>query len=96
VIVSLDEVAAKNWAESHGVPLTDLSESQALKAELEEFIRTQVNTTPSIRKYEQIHHLIIARERFTTENDLLTGNGKVRYKRVLEAYRSELEAIYGS
>jgi long-chain acyl-CoA synthetase len=96
VIVSLDEVAAKNWAESHGVPLTDLPESQALKAELEEFIRTQVNTTPSIRKYEQIHHLIIARERFTTENDLLTGNGKVRYKRVLEAYRRELEAIYGS
>jgi long-chain acyl-CoA synthetase len=89
-ILSLDKAAVDAWHEDASKRGT----SQAsLGKELDEWITKAVN--PLLARPSQVSGIIIAAEAFSTENDLLTGNGKVRYKKVLERYNAEIEAAFG-
>jgi long-chain acyl-CoA synthetase len=89
-ILSLDKVAVDAWIKDQ----TDAGRSiLAAREILGDWTNKTVN--PLLPRPSQVTALIIATEQFSTENELLTGNGKVRYKKVLERYSAEIDAMYG-
>jgi long-chain acyl-CoA synthetase len=46
----------------------------------------------AVGRDERIRRVVVARDRFTVENDLFTSQRKPRRRRILEAYREEIFA----
>ncbi|QQE80233.1 long-chain fatty acid--CoA ligase [Alicyclobacillus sp. SO9] len=63
--------------------------------ELRQMLMHQIKKrTVEFAEYEQPKAVILAREPFTIENELLTPTLKVRAKKVLEVYANEIDALY--
>ncbi|MCL6517137.1 long-chain fatty acid--CoA ligase [Alicyclobacillus sp.] len=93
VIVVPNEEAVGRWFSEQGraVPRERWHEDPALA----DFLLGQVlAATKDFARFEQPKKLLVAREPFTVENDLMTPTLKVRARQVLERYREEIEALY--
>jgi long-chain acyl-CoA synthetase len=49
---------------------------------------------PELPHYKRVHGFVLAKEPFTSENGLLTANGKLKREAIAARYRSEIEALY--
>jgi long-chain acyl-CoA synthetase len=94
-IVVPNEPFVREWLASQGrvsLPRDRWPQDEALR----EFLLKQVQqAVQSFARFEQPKQVIIAREPFTVENGMLTPTLKVRPRQVLDAYREEIEAMYG-
>ena len=82
------------WLRSRGkggLSFEQWADEPSLKAFL---LEQMTATVQGFAKFEQPKKLIVAREPFTVENNMLTPTLKVRARNVLEAYEKEVEQLY--
>jgi long-chain acyl-CoA synthetase len=94
VIVVPNEEAVGRWLAQRGRPIPRAQWSH--DAELADFLLAQVTeATAAFAPFEQPKKVLVAREPFTLENELLTPTLKIRTRHVLALYAKEIEALYG-
>ncbi|MCL6598306.1 MAG: long-chain fatty acid--CoA ligase [Alicyclobacillus macrosporangiidus] len=93
VIVVPNEEAVGRWLAERGrhLPRAQWSDD----AGLADFLLAQVTqATAGFARFEQPKKVLVAREPFTLENELLTPTLKIRARNVLALYAKEIEALY--
>ena len=90
-LVVPDRAAIQDWARERGHALGELDEDPAVRELLSKEL---VAHAKNFKRYETPRDFIIAREEFTTDNDLLTPTLKVKRRNALELYREPLEQLY--
>ena len=80
------------------VVLTPLAEDHPavapFTAKTEELAAAVDRVNGKLANTEKLRRFIIAREPFSTENEMMTPTMKIRRHKVLEVYREDLEGLY--
>jgi long-chain acyl-CoA synthetase len=92
LIVPEEEFIAE-WAKEHGKPasLAELRGDAEFRAAMKAAV-DRVNT--KLANTEKVRRFTLAREPFSTENEMMTPTLKIRRYKILAAYRDDLEALY--
>lgn len=90
-LVVPDRAAITQWARQRGHEIADIADDPAVH----ELLHGQlVEYGQHFRRYETPRKFIVAREDFTTDNDLLTPTLKLKRRNVLRTYGDVLEQLY--
>lgn len=83
----------ERWASENGKPddLADLREDPAFR---EAIGRAVERVNQRLSSIEKIRRFVIAREPFSTENEMMTPTMKIRRHKIRAAYGGELDALY--
>ncbi|MCX2968356.1 MULTISPECIES: AMP-dependent synthetase/ligase [Streptomyces] len=95
-LVTLEPEAVEHWLavrkRPRDTPVAELREDPELRAEVG---RAVAYANEAVSRAESIRAFRIVPGEFTEENGMLTPSLKVRRQAVYEAYREEIEALYG-
>jgi long-chain acyl-CoA synthetase len=89
---AIDECVLFCPTQTHLVAVVSPAQDPADEAAIAEQLAL---TNASVAADERIRRVVVARDRFSIENELLTSQFKPRRKRILEAYRSEVHDNQG-
>lgn len=92
-LVVPERSAVDQWARREGRTLGELHEDPAVHELLEHEI---AEYSKDFKRYEVPKKFVVAKEDFTTDNDMLTPTLKLKRRNVLRVYEDELEASYGA
>ncbi len=92
VIVPDDEFLDR-WGEANGIAavLASVHNNASLKISIAKAV-DQINK--QLSPLEKVRKFVIAKESFTIDNEMMTPTLKVRRHKVLELYKTEIEALY--
>lgn len=94
MVIALDPEEAPAWAESKGIPFTDLasfSELPEVRAEIESAVMAANQTVATV---EQIKKWVVVPDEWTPDSGELTPSLKLKRRVVLEKYGDEIEKMY--
>ncbi len=91
-LVTLDPDATAAWADRNGKDAADVTEDDALKAELDAFVNDDVN--PRFARVEQLKKISILPRNFTVEEGELTPTLKVKRRIVNQNWAKTIDAMY--
>jgi long-chain acyl-CoA synthetase len=86
--------ALEAWAHAEGIAFTDRAALCAHPRVLAQLQAGVDAVNAHVARYEQVKYFVVAPTPFTQENGLLTPSIKVKRKAVIQAYASEIDAIY--
>jgi long-chain acyl-CoA synthetase len=93
IVVPNDDMV-QAWLKAHGYPPSTMETYRHLDP-LCEFLFDEVSRcVQNYAKFEQPKRIIIAKEPFTIENQLLTPTLKLKTKNILQIYQEEIEQLY--
>lgn len=92
-VVVPDFETLEKWAKQKGV---DASHDALLRnPEVEELMKSEiVKFATDLKGYERPYRVLLVREEFSPENDMLTPSLKLKRRNVLAQYEQEIEALY--
>lgn len=90
-VLVVDRTALERWAKDRHLTVHDPAQDDHVLALLQGEMERQ---SEPLKPFERPQRFVVATEDFTTENGLLTPTLKLRRKRVLERYESELQRLY--
>jgi long-chain acyl-CoA synthetase len=90
-LVVLDVESVENWAKQQGLSAESLEKSP----EVEQLIESELaKYGAEFRNYERPKRVVLIREDFTHENNMLTPSMKLKRRYVLEKYQAALDGLY--
>lgn len=92
IVLNIDEY--KNWCSQNNIHEKSPNKNNVFKEFLIEHINEKIKRKSEYRYYEKIKKIFFLEEEFTTDNGLLTGTLKVKYKAVCNKYQTEIESLY--
>jgi long-chain acyl-CoA synthetase len=90
-LVVPEEAAVRRWASENDLDIGDPYEDRHV---LELVMRELDAHARGLKSYEVPKRALLAREDFTTENDLLTPSMKLKRRNIERRYAAELDALY--
>lgn len=94
-LIVLNQNEYENWCTknnkaNHKNPNTN----EEFKAFLIEHLNEKIKRKSEYRYYEKIKKVHFLNETFTVENGMLTGTLKVKYQKIVNSYKNEIEKLY--
>jgi len=77
------------------VVLSELAASQSRDALAESLTQTLATLNPTLRPYERVQKIVVVKEPWTVENDLMTPSMKIRRQQLEKAFAKRVEDWYG-
>ncbi|MDO5747875.1 MAG: AMP-dependent synthetase/ligase [Actinomycetaceae bacterium] len=94
-LVTLDSEMLPQWLKSHNLPPMDISEAARHSAIIESLERGIERANRAVSRAESIRKIQILTTDFTEENGMLTPSMKVKRRVVLQAFKHEIDTLYG-
>ncbi|MBK7976567.1 MAG: AMP-binding protein [Deltaproteobacteria bacterium] len=91
-LVVIDEPAVREWLSQQGGELDDLTSDPRVERLIDDEVRRAAS---SFRGFEVPRRVLLVREDFTTENDLLTPTLKLKRRNVEKRHGAALDELYG-
>ena len=93
-VVAANLGALKQWASENGVSESDPAKLVA-NSKVRQLFKTELDKYgEKFKGFEGIKDFAIVHEDFTTDNGMLTPSLKVKRKKVFDAYKDLIEALY--
>ena len=94
-LITLDPEMLPTWLANNGLPGDMSLKDAAANPKVREEVQRAIDiANKSVSRAESIRKFTVLTDDFTIENDLLTPSMKVKRGKVLDRYRSEIEALY--
>ena len=92
--ICLDTEWYKKWCEQNNTKISDANKNQQFKEFLIEHLNEKIKRKNDHKYYEKLKKLYFITEEFTFENGMLTGTLKIKYRKVINTYKNEIEKMY--
>ena len=93
-IISLDKNAYKNWCKENSVEEISPNKNEKFKEFLLKNINDLISKKTYYKYYEKIKYVYLLDEEFSVENGTLTNTLKVKYRKVCELYKNQIDNLY--
>lgn len=93
-LISLDKDAYLKWCEENSVKFLNPNENDVFKKAFLNEINELISHKAHHQYYEKIKYVHFLAEEFTIENGMLTNTMKVKYRKVCELYKEQIENLY--
>lgn len=94
-LIVLNQNEYNNWCKKNNRQNIDPNKNEEFKIFLIEHINEKIKRKNDYRYYEKLKKIHFLNEEFSVENGMLTGTMKVKYRKVCETYKKEIESMYG-
>jgi len=93
-IIVLDNEAYENWCKENSVKSSNPNENNKFKEHLLADINDLISKKTYYKYYEKIKYVYLLQEEFSVENGTLTNTLKVKYRKVCECYKKQIDDLY--
>ena len=93
-VIVLNNVEYQSWCEKNSISTIDANRNDKFKTFLIENLNEKIKRKNDWKYYEKLKKVYFTSEPFTVENGLLTGTLKVKYQKVINTYKKEIEKLY--
>ena len=93
-LIVLNKNEYNEWCSKNSLNVTDANKNERFKAFLIENLNEKIKRKNDWKYYEKLKKVYFLNEPFTVENGLLTGTLKVKYQKVINTYKKEIEKLY--
>ena len=94
-LIVLNYSEYNNWCKKNNSKNIEPNKNEEFKSFLIEHINEKIKRKNDYRYYEKLKKIYFLNEGFSVENGMLTGTMKVKYRKVCETYKKEIENMYG-
>ncbi len=93
-VIVLNKEEYLDWCTKNSLNGIDANKNEKFKAFLIENLNEKIKRKNDWKYYEKLKKVYFSNEPFTVENGLLTGTLKVKYQKVINTYKKEIEKLY--
>ena len=93
-LIVLDVDWYKKWCEQNNIEISDANKNIKFKDFLVEHLNEKIKRKNNHKYYEKLKNLYFITDEFTFENGMLTGTLKIKYRKVINTYKNEIETMY--
>lgn len=93
-IISLDKDAYNKWCEENSVEKVSPNNNEKFKEFLLQNINELISKKTYYKYYEKIKYVYLLDDDFSVENGTLTNTLKIKYRKVCELYKEQIDNLY--
>lgn len=95
-LISLDKEIYSKWCRDNHSDFSNPNQNEKFKEFLLQDINSLISKKTYYKYYEKIKYVYFLENEFSVENGTLTNTLKVKYRKVCELYKNEIENLYKS
>lgn len=93
-VIVLDNDAYEKWCNENSSKVVNPNDNAKFKEVLLQDINELISKKTYYKYYEKIKYVYLLQDEFSVENGTLTNTLKVKYRKVCELYKNEIDALY--
>lgn len=93
-LIVLNKEEYNSWCNKNNSKVSNPNNNEEFKSFLIEHLNEKIKRKNDHKYYEKLKKIYFLSEEFTVENGMLTGTLKIKYRKVCNTYKQEIEKLY--